>query len=122
MAAEKVPVMIVDEANIAFPDCSSNGGNGNGRREAAYRAFATFVALTQEQRKAPVILVASDYAFPLGLQVLGFNKYDALNTIVAPAVEEKLMLSLLKEWVFSQDFGTGAMSNFAQCFSKACFC
>ena len=100
MAAEKVPVMIVDEANIAFPDCSSNGGNGNGRREGAYRAFATFVALTQEQRKASVILVASDYAFPLGLQVLGFNKYDALNTIVAPEVEEKPMLSLLKEWGF----------------------
>ena len=122
MAAEKVPVMIVDEANIAFPNGNGNGENGNGRREAAYRALATFVALTKEQGEASVILVASDYAFPLGLQVLGFNKYDALNTIVAPEVEEKLMLSLLKEWVFSQDFGTGAMSNFAQCFSKACFC
>eukprot|EP00438_Fugacium_kawagutii_P016281 Skav201195 [mRNA] locus=scaffold633:343960:345298:- [translate_table: standard] len=78
-AAEKLPVMIVDEANIAFPN--DNGGNGNGRREAACRALATFVALTKEQRKASVILVASDYAFLLGLQALGFNKYDALNTI-----------------------------------------
>ena len=100
MAAEKVPVMVVDEANIAFPN--GNGGN-NGRRESAYRALATFVALTKEQRKASVILVASDYAFPLGLQVLGFNKYDALNTIVAPEVEEKPMLCCksgvcLKTW------------------------
>ncbi|CAL1125783.1 unnamed protein product [Cladocopium goreaui] len=101
MAAEKVPVMIVDEANIAFPN--GNGGNGNGRREAAYRALATFVALTKEQGKASVILVASDYAFPLGLQALGFNKYDALNTIVAPEVEEKPMLFLLQEWGLSQD-------------------
>ena len=116
-AAEKVPVMIVDEANIAFPN--GNGGNGNGRRESAYRALATFVALTKEQRKASVILVASDYAFPLGLQALGFNKYDALNTIVAPEVEEKPMLSVLQEWGLSSRLGTGAMSNFAQCFSKA---
>ena len=101
MAAEKVPVMIVDEANIAFPN--GNGGNGNGRREAAYRALATFVALTKEQGKASVILVASDYDFPLGLQALGFNKYDALNTIVAPEVEEKPMLFLLQEWGLSQD-------------------
>ena len=101
MAAEKVPVMIVDEANIAFPN--GNGGNGNGRREAAYRALATFVALTKEQGKASVILVASDYAFPLGLQALGFNRYDALNTIVAPEVEEKPMLSVLQEWGLSQD-------------------
>ncbi|CAL1166703.1 unnamed protein product [Cladocopium goreaui] len=97
MAAEKVPVMIVDEANIAFPN--GNGGNGNGRREAAYRALATFVALTKEQGKASVILVASDYAFPLGLQALGFNKYDALNTIVAPEVEEKPMLFCCKSGV-----------------------
>ena len=101
MAAEKVPVMIVDEANIAFPN--GNGGNGNGRREAAYRALATFVALTKEQGKASVILVASDYAFPLGLQALGFNKYDALNTIVAPEVGEKPMLFLLQEWGLSHD-------------------
>ena len=101
MAAEKVPVMIVDEANIAFPN--GNGGNGNGRRESAYRALVTFVALTREQRKASVILVASDYAFPLGLQALGFKKYDALNTIVAPEVEEKPMLFLLQEWGLSQD-------------------
>ena len=100
-AAEKLPVMIVDEANIAFP--KGNGGNGNGRREAACRALATFVALTKEQGKASVILVASEYAFPLGLQVLGFNKYDALNTILAPEVEEKPMLSLLKGWGLSQD-------------------
>ena len=100
-AAEKVPVIVVDEANIAFPN--GNGGNGNGRREAACRALATFVALAKEQGKASVILVASDYAFPLGLQVLGFNKYDALNTIVAPEVEEKPMLSLLQKWGLSQD-------------------
>ena len=103
MAAEKVPVMIVDEANIAFPNGNGNGENGNGRREAAYRALATFVALTKEQGKASVILVASDYDFPLGLQALGFNKYDALNTIVAPEVEEKPMLFLLQEWGLSQD-------------------
>ena len=101
VAAEKVPVMIVDEANIAFPN--GNGGNGNGRREVACRALATFVALTKEQRKASVILVASDYTFPLELQTLGFNKYDALKTIVAPEVEEKPMLSLLQEWGLSQD-------------------
>ena len=44
-AAEKLPVMIVDEANIAFPN--GNGGNGNGKEEAACRALATFVALTK---------------------------------------------------------------------------
>ena len=101
MAAEKVPVMIVDEANIAFPN--GNGGNGNGRREATYRALATFVALTKEQGKASVILVASENAFPLGLQALGFNQYDTLNTIVAPEVEEKPMLFLQQEWGLSQD-------------------
>ena len=101
MATEKVPVMIVDEANIAF--FNGNGGNGNGRREAVCRALATFVALTKEQGKACAILVASDYASPFGLQVLGFNKFDALSTIVAGEVEEKPMLSLLQEWGLSQD-------------------
>ena len=115
-AAEKVPVMIVDEANIAFP--SGNGGNGNGRRESAHRALATFVALTKEQRKASVILVASDYAFPLGLQALGFNKYDALNTIVAPEVEEKPMLSVLQEWGLSQDLAQELWATLHSAFLK----
>ena len=57
------------------------------------------MALTKEQGKASVILVASDYAFPLGLQALGFNKYDALNTIVAPEVEEKPMFFCCKSGV-----------------------
>eukprot|EP00435_Cladocopium_sp_Y103_P003569 s605_g1.t1 len=111
MAAGKVPVMIVDEANIAFPN--GNGGNGNGRRESASRALATFVALTKEQGKASVILVASDYAFPLGLQTLGFNKYDALNTVVAPEVEEKPMLCLLQEWGLSQDLAQEFYETFS---------
>ena len=119
MAAEKVPVMIVDEANIAFPN--GNGGNGNGRREAAYRALATFVALTKEQGKASVILVASDYAFPLGLQALGFNKYDALNTIVAPEVEEKPMLFLLQEWGLSQDLAQELWATLHSAFLKLAF-
>ncbi|CAL1135730.1 unnamed protein product, partial [Cladocopium goreaui] len=46
MAAEKVPVMIVDEANIAFP--SGNGGNGNGRREEFYETFGGNVFLCHQ--------------------------------------------------------------------------
>ena len=103
VAGGQVPVIMIDEANLAFPTNGENGSENAAKREAASKALATFVALTKEERKVSVILIASDYAFPLGLDGLGFNKYDALKTIVAPEVEEEPMLEVLKEWGLSQD-------------------
>lgn len=101
VAADKVPIFIIDEANIAFPN--SNGQNGNAKREAAYQALATLVALTKEETKACVFLVASNDTFPFHLQELGFNKYDALQTMVAPEVEEEPMIALLMRWGLQED-------------------
>ena len=87
LAMNKIPTIIIDEANQAFPN-----GESSSKREAASRALATFVATTKEQCQACVILAASDYAFPYGLATLGFNKYDVLGTMVIPEVEMGLML------------------------------
>ena len=86
VAGGQVPVIMIDEANLAFPTNGENGGENAAKREAA-----------------SVILIASDYAFPLGLEGLGFNKYDSLKSIVCPEVEEEPMLEVLKEWGLSQD-------------------
>ena len=103
MAGGQVPVIMIDEANLAFPTNGENGGANAAKREAASKALNFFVALTKEQRKASVILIASDYAFPLGLEELGLNKYDSLKSIVCPEVEEEPMLEVLREWGLSQD-------------------
>ena len=103
VAADKIPTIIIDEANMAFPNGNGNGQNGNAKREAAYQALAALVALTKEESKACVFLVASDYTFPFHLQKLGFNKYDAIQTIVAPEVEEEPMLALLMRWGLPED-------------------
>ena len=103
VAGGQVPVIMIDEANLAFPTNGENGGENAAKREAASKALATFVALTKQERQLSVILIASDYAFPLGLEGLGFNKYDSLKSIVCPEVEEEPMLEVLKEWGLSQD-------------------
>ena len=103
VAGGQVPVIMIDEANLAFPTNGENGGANAAKREAASKALNTFVALTKEKREASVILIASDYAFPLGLEGLGLYKYDSLKSIVCPEVEEEPMLEVLKEWGLSQD-------------------
>eukprot|EP00439_Symbiodinium_sp_Y106_P019456 s5236_g2.t1 len=92
VAGGQVPVIMIDEANLAFPTNGENGGANAAKREAASKALNTFVALTKEKREASVILIASDYAFPLGLEGLGLYKYDSLKSIVFPEVEEEPML------------------------------
>ena len=103
VAGGQVPVIMIDEANLAFPTNGENGGENAAKREAASKALNTFVALTKQEGKASVILIASDYAFPLGLEGLGLYKYDSLKSIVCPEVEEEPMLEVLKEWGLSQD-------------------
>ena len=102
VSMKQIPTMIIDEANIAFPNTNGNG-DSKSKREAASRALATFVAMTKESCKACVILPASDFAFPWGLQTLGFNKFDTLQTIVIPEVEREPMLALLTEWGLPRD-------------------
>ncbi|CAJ1406322.1 unnamed protein product [Effrenium voratum] len=102
VAMAKIPTMIIDEANIAFPNPNGNG-DSESKRDAALRALATFVAMTKESCQASIILTASDFAFPYGLETLGFNKYDALKTIVIPEVERDPMLDLLTEWGLPRD-------------------
>ena len=43
------PVIIIDEASIAFPD--GKGGNGNGKKAAAEAALALFVAISKQQEQ-----------------------------------------------------------------------
>ena len=121
VAGGQVPVIMIDEANLAFPTNGENGSENAAKREAASKALATFVALTKEERKVSVILIASDYAFPLGLERLGFNKYDALKTIVAPEVEEEPMLEVLKEWGLSQDLAQELWEALRTAFLKLAF-
>ena len=44
VAMAKIPTMIIDEANIAFPNPNGNG-DSESKRDAALRALATFVAM-----------------------------------------------------------------------------
>ena len=100
-AVDKLPVIVIDEANMAFPSISN--GNGNGKQEAS-DALQALVRLTKQNRKVSVILVASDYAFPLGLQELGLNKFDCISSTICPEVEEEPMVKLLtEEWGLPQD-------------------
>ena len=103
VAGGQVPVIMIDEANLAFPTHGENGRENAAKREAASKALATLVALTKKERKVSVILIASDYAFSLDLEGLRFNKYGSLKSIVCPEVEEEPMLEVLKEWGLSQD-------------------
>ncbi|CAJ1404548.1 unnamed protein product [Effrenium voratum] len=109
VAGGQVPVIMIDEANLAFPTHGENGSENAAKREAASKALATLVALT---KKVSVILIASDYAFSLGLQGLRFNKYGSLKSIVCPEVEEEPMLEVLKEWGLSQDLAKEFYKNF----------
>ncbi|CAJ1410649.1 unnamed protein product [Effrenium voratum] len=102
VAMKQIPTMIIDEANIAFPNTNGNG-DSKSKREAASRALVTFVAMTKESCKACVILPAADFAFPRGLETLGLNKFDVLQTIVIPEVEREPMLALLTEWGLPRD-------------------
>ncbi|CAE7839927.1 unnamed protein product, partial [Symbiodinium sp. KB8] len=105
------PVIIIDEASIAFPD--GNGGNGNGKKAAAEAALALFVAISKQQRKACVVLVASEYAFPYRIEQLGRGKYDSLNIIVAPEVEEVAMIEMLTtKWGMPEDLAEAFYDNF----------
>ena len=63
------PVIIIDEASIAFPD--GNGGNGNGKKVATEAALALFVLSTSSRGRCPwhvgvkAWLLQSGFNYPL---------------------------------------------------------
>ena len=61
------PVIMIDEASIAFPD--GNGGNGNGRKAAAEAALALFVAISKQQEKVSVACWCESMAVAIWLQL-----------------------------------------------------
>ena len=69
-------------------------------------------ALAKRNRKVSEILIASDYAFPLGLDELGFNKFDCVRSMVCPEVEEEATLKVLAEWGLSEDLAKARSSLF----------
>ena len=94
------------------------------RKKPPPTALATLIALSKQEGQASVILIASDYTFPLGLEQLGFNMYDSLKSIVVPEVEKEPMLQLLVKWGLSQDLAeecaTLYFSKFALLAQPAC--
>ena len=116
-ALDRLPVIVIDEANMAFP---SGNGNGNVKKEVAREALQALVALAKQNRKVSVILIASDYAFPLGLEELGFNKFDCVRSMVCPEVEEEAMLKVLAEWGLSEDLAKARSSLFPCVCSSLC--
>ena len=61
------PVIMIDEASIAFPD--GNGGNGNGRKAAAEAALALFVAISKQQEKVSAACWCESMAVAIWLQL-----------------------------------------------------
>ena len=60
-----------------------------------------------------MVLVASEYAFPYRIEQLGRGKYDSLNIIVAPEVEEVAMIEMLTtKWGMPEDLAKAFYDNF----------
>ena len=60
-----------------------------------------------------MVLVASEYAFPYRIEKLGRGKYDSLNIIVAPEVEEVAMIEMLTtKWGMPSDLAKAFYDNF----------
>ncbi len=85
----------MDEANLALP----GGDEAQGRNALQY-----FVMLTKQQRRASVVLISSEYAYPYRLQEAGMNLRDIRNIIIANEIPKDEMVELMvTKWKMSQE-------------------
>ena len=87
--------ILTDEANMAVP----------GDDEAQARnALQYFVMLTKETKRASVVLISSEYAYPYRLQNASMNLRDIENIIIANEIPKKEMVEVMvTKWKMSQE-------------------
>jgi hypothetical protein len=89
---DKVACIIVDEADVAFSEESTEG------KERAQSVLRLFTALTKELRKMSVLLASEEYAYPYRMKKeLDFNLANIDNFIFAGEVPPGRMRELLVE-------------------------
>ena len=89
-------VLCVDEANLALP------GDDEAR---AQKALQYFVMLTKQQKRASVVLISSEFAYPYRLQEMqSMNLRDIRNIIIANEIPKDEMVELMvTKWKMSQE-------------------
>ena len=87
--------ILADEANMAVP--------GDDEAEAR-NALQYFVMLTKEKKRASVVLISSEFAYPYRLQEAGMNLRDIENIIVINEIPKDEMVELMvTKWKMSQE-------------------
>ena len=87
--------ILADEANMAVP--------GDDEAEAR-NALQYFVMLTKEKKRASVVLISSEYAYPYRLQNASMNLRDIENIIIANEIPKKEMVEVMvTKWKMSQE-------------------
>ena len=87
--------ILADEANMAVP--------GDDEAEAR-NALQYFVMLTKEKKRASVVLISSEFAYPYRLQEAGMNLRDIRNIIIANEIPKDEMVELMvTKWKMSQE-------------------
>ena len=87
--------IIVDEANLALP------GDDEAR---AQKALQYFVMLTKQQKRASVVLISSEFAYPYRLRNASMNLRDIRNIIIANEIPKDEMVELMvTKWKMSQE-------------------
>ena len=87
----RIPVLLVDEANLALP------GLGEDANAAAKSALQAITKWTKQTKQASVMLISSEFGYPFRLQAARLDFRDIGKIIVIGEVPESDMLKMLKD-------------------------
>ena len=82
------PILIIDEANLAFSPKDANGQYKN------KPVLDHIVNLTKQQRDMMTLFTSSEHGYPFKLDEMGFNLADLTNVIYAGEIPPKEMREL----------------------------
>ena len=101
------PVIIIDEANIAF-DAAVGDAAAKAR---VLGELQLFTRISKQQREASVVLATSEHGLPFRLRALGFNTDHIRKTIVAEEVPPAVMKrELMQSWGCGEHLATALLS------------
>ena len=87
----RIPVLLVDEANLALP------GLGEDANAAAKSALQAITKWTKQTKQASVMLISAEFGYPFRLQAARLDFSDIGKVIVIGEVPESDMLKMLKD-------------------------
>ena len=108
-ASSEYPIIIIDEANMAFEAAS-------GDEAAAARVRAVlqlFTSVTKELSQASIVLATSEHGLPFRLRALGYSTDHISKTVMAEEVPPALMKDeLMRTWGCGEHLATALLSMF----------